>query len=173
MTRTWTPKELEELEAGIKEARAGNVGAAASLLHLAAVCLEREWPLPEPLRHYLIAAFFEITNVTGRVPPPYPTPKNLAELRKDLQYLEELRDANVALNLKRPRGRKSSSIRVLTESSYINIAVTEAMEKGGRSVEAAVGAVADKMGISDRTVARARKFMKQRYPPSPKVDDSK
>lgn len=178
MAHTWTPEELEELEARIKAARAGDVVKASGLLHLAASCLdnENEMPPPEPLRRYLIAAFNEITKYTDRVHPPYPTPKNLAEMKKNARYFkeqfEEPRDANAALNLKHPRGRKRSKIRVELESLYIGLAVTEEMEKEGKSVEAAVEAVAEKMGISERTVARARKNWKQQLAP-PKVDDSK
>ena len=127
------------------------------------------------MRHYLITAFREITKediaTGGIVLPPYPSPKNLAELKKNIQYLEETRDANAALNLKRPRGRKRSTARVLVESFYVDVAVTEEMERGGKGLEAAIGTVADKLALSDRTVSRARKIMKQ--VPSPKVDDSK
>lgn len=164
MARTWTPEELEGFQARIDAARAGDVGRAADLLRWIIVCLENEWPLPEPLSRYLIDAFQEITRTTpfdieANAPPLYVIPKRLSDVSDFFRQHEKTRDANTALNLKRPRGRKRSSVRTFMEGAALAMAVNSEMEKGA-SWEQAVGAVADKMGVSDRTVSRAWQELK-------------
>jgi hypothetical protein len=163
MTRIWTPEELADFEAGVEAARAGDVNKAAGILYFVARCLEKDWPLPEPLRLYLIAAFFEIAGGADRARVPYPKPQNLTEMRKNTQHLELPRDANAALNLKRRRGRKPSHNEVLSASFWIDASVDEERAKG-KGLAEAMDDVADKLDITDRTVARARSFMKQQFP---------
>jgi hypothetical protein len=160
MTRIWTPEELADFEEGVEAARAGDVNKASGVLLFVARCLENDWPLPEPLRLYLVAAFYEISEGADRSKVPYPKPKNLTEMRKNTQHLELPRDANAALNLKRRRGRKPSHNEVLTVSFWIDAAVDEERAKG-KGLEEAIEDAADKLGIKGRTVARARSFMKQ------------
>lgn len=163
MTRIWTPEELADFEAGVEAARTGDVNKASGILLCVARCLENDWPLPEPLRLYLIAALYQIAVGPDRAKVPYPKPKNLKEMRKNTQHLELPRDANAALNLKRRRGRKPSYNEVLTERSWIDAAVDEERAKG-KGLEEAIEDAADKLGIKGRTVARARRFMKQQFP---------
>jgi hypothetical protein len=172
MTRIWTPEELEECEARVNAARAGDVGQASGILYFAALCLEKEWPFPEPLRLYLIAAFTEITCPEDIGKVPYPQPKNLKEMRKDSQHLEWPRDANAALNLKRRRGRQRSHIEMLNESAWIDSLVADEM-RAGKSLAEAIDDVAEKMGISDRKVAHARRFMKSINRSAPYPGDNK
>jgi hypothetical protein len=162
MTRIWTPEELADFEEGVEAARAGDVNKASGVLLFVARCLENDWPLPEPLRLYLVAAFYEISEGADRSKVPYPKPKNLTEMRKNTQHLELPRDANAALNLKRRRGRKPSYIEVLTKSFWIDAEV-EGERAKGKSLEEAIDDVAVKLDITDRTVAHARSFMKQYF----------
>ncbi|HEX3526970.1 MAG TPA: hypothetical protein VH988_07875 [Thermoanaerobaculia bacterium] len=88
----------------------------------------------------------------------------MAELRENLRFLEETRDANTALNLTRPRGRKQTARRASMESAIFAMMVNTEREKG-QSLEKAIGTVADQMGVSDKTVSRAWHRMKdQLYP---------
>jgi hypothetical protein len=168
MTRVWTPEELGDFEAKIRAARSGDVGEATSLLRWITRILEQDLPLPESLRTYLVRAFREITKDeapdVGIRLPPHPNFTNMAELRENLRFLEETRDANTALNLTRPRGRKQTARRASMESAIFAMMVNTEREKG-QSLEKAIGTVADQMGVSDKTVSRAWHRMKdQLYP---------
>lgn len=157
-----TPEDLEAFEAKIEAARAGDVHAAVSLLHRFIHCLESELPLPEPLRCYLIDAFREITKTS---PADLATPawngpiRNKKDLRKFSTRAEETRDANTALNLRRPRGRKHSEARAMVESWWLVGQVERELAAGAKSLEAAIAAVADRIDFSDRTISRAWKKM--------------
>jgi hypothetical protein len=162
VAHSWTPEDLEAFEAKIEAARAGDVHAAASLLRRFVHCLESDLPLPEPLRRYLIDAFREITKTSPAdlATPPWSGPiRNKNDLRKFSTRVEETRDANTALNLRRPRGRKHSAARAMVESWWLAGEVRQELEAGAKSLEAAVAAVADRIGVSDRTVSRACKKM--------------
>jgi hypothetical protein len=151
----------EQFEAKIALARSGDVGQAASLLRWMARILEQDLPLPEPLRAYLIEAFRCITkdDTPDSGMPPHPVIKTMEGLRESMRYLEETRDANVALNLTRPRGRKRTITRTLIEAGILTMMVDHARETG-QSLEQAIGTVADRMEVSDKTVSRALHLMK-------------
>ncbi|HWM89425.1 MAG TPA: hypothetical protein VN493_01515 [Thermoanaerobaculia bacterium] len=162
MAGTWTPEQLGVFEAKVEAARAGDVGEAASLLRWVAKCLENGWPLPEPLRCYLINAFRKITkddNPGGLLIPPQPVFRNVAELSKIIKHLETY-DANAALNLKPPPGRKHTRMKTAAVSLVLDMMVGHEME-GGKRLTQAIEAVADKMDVSDKTVSRARKYAKR------------
>src|SRR5687767_5248505 len=112
MAHIWRPEEIRKVESKVKAARAGDVYSAVSLLHRTIHCLEQDLPFPEPLRCYLLEAFRQIT-MTSRADEEKPALVLCAdpdkhELRKFVARIEETRDANAALNLKRGRGRGRS-----------------------------------------------------------------
>src|SRR3954452_24746261 len=151
MTDTDIPEDLV-LEAKIQAARAGDIAAAAGFLVRFITCLEKELLPPEPLRRYLIDAFRDITKTS---PADAATPlwsgavRNKADLRALSERVEETRDANVALHLTRPRGRKRSEARQIIESWWLSGEVEVELAAGARSQEKAMAAVADRTGFSE------------------------
>lgn len=172
MAHVWSPEEIRKLETKIKAARAGDVYTAVGLLHRTIHCLERDLPLPEPLRRYLIDAFRQITMTSPadvEEPPPIGPNANKLELRKLVKRMEKTRDANAALNLKPGPGRRRSSAVDTGESFLIGTSVSMEMENKGKSWEEAIGAVADRLGVSERTVSRAW----SKYKKIPRLHDKK
>jgi len=156
---SWPPEQLEAIEAKIKAAREGDVGAAASLLVLLTDCLEEERPIPDPLRLYLIGALREITQLAapskagaGRIIHAVVTDKH--SLRDWVERSRATGDANKALNLTRRRGRMRPAIDEALTNIFIGVRVLVEMEKG-QSWEDATATVAERLGFSSKTVIRA------------------
>ena len=164
---SWTPEHNQRAEALIEAAREGDIGHAAGLLQWIAHCLENGWPLPEPLRLYLVDALRQIAGPHGGRSF---TIRSIKDLRKSGAV--KLGDANAALNLKRRRGRKRAVIEVGHEVGMLAYYVQFEMWQGN-SWEEARDAVADQMGVSERTISRAWEKGKDLLPPMPPPLDNK
>ena len=156
----------------IEAARAGDVGEAAQLLAWITDCLEKGQPLPEPLRLYLIGALRQITRADSR-PFKVPGIENYASPKDYLKALRSVRladDANAALNLTRPRGRKRPRALVVYESVKLHMMVL-AEHLRGKTWEEATNTVADRMSLSERTISRARSLLKKNSEKAQKARD--
>lgn len=142
------------IEEAVAAARAGQVEVAVELLTFAAGFLERGEALPAALGEYLATAFKEITARSTRI--AFRADSVAVENLKQRFSLRHPGDANKALNLRWPRGRAADDpLPKLIEDLLLASGVSAALSEG-KSAFAAEGEVADRLGVDQRTVQRAR-----------------